>query len=199
MPTWSTPGTYTWVVPSGVTELTGLDLAGGQGGADWSGTATPGLGGRLQAVGPRCRPRRREHVDEALIAMGIDPDVQPFLDVLRAEIALGDKASADQIAALAKELTAVKDRLAKLEQPTTPPPPAPEVIEAVDFAKNNAGHLYPGNLVGKGSALTTLRVKPGSSTKTPPVQGSGKTTEQRVVRVGPQNNAVVKIGDYWNG
>ena len=83
--------------------------------------------------------------------MGIDPDVQPFLDVLRAEIALGDKASADQIAALAKELTAVKDRLAKLEQPTTPPPPAPEVIEAVDFAKNNAGHLYPGNLVGKGS------------------------------------------------
>jgi len=35
------------------------------------------------------------------------------------------------------------------------------VIEAVDFAKNNAGHLYPGNLVGKGSALTTLRVKAG--------------------------------------
>ena len=50
MPTWTTPGTYTWVVPAGITELTGLDLAGGEGGADWSGNATPGLGGRLQAA-----------------------------------------------------------------------------------------------------------------------------------------------------
>ena len=31
MPTWTTPGTYTWVVPAGITELTGLDLAGGEG------------------------------------------------------------------------------------------------------------------------------------------------------------------------
>ena len=50
MPTWTTPGTYTWVVPAGITELTGLELAGGEGGPDWSGTATPGKGGRLQAA-----------------------------------------------------------------------------------------------------------------------------------------------------
>jgi hypothetical protein len=49
------------------------------------------------------------------------------------------------------------------------------------------------------SGAAAASARPGSSTKTPPVQGSGKTTEQRVVRVGPQNNAVVKIGDYWNG
>lgn len=50
MPTWTTPGTYTWVVPSGVTELLALDLAGGQGGADWSGNAHGGKGGRLQVA-----------------------------------------------------------------------------------------------------------------------------------------------------
>lgn len=50
MPTWTTPGTYSWVVPAGITELTGLDLAGGEGGDDWSGAANGGQGGRLEAA-----------------------------------------------------------------------------------------------------------------------------------------------------
>jgi len=50
MPTWTTPGTYTWTVPAGVTEITAVDVAGGQGGDDWSGAAHGGKGGRAQAA-----------------------------------------------------------------------------------------------------------------------------------------------------
>lgn len=42
------PGTYTWTVPAGVTELLNVDMAGGQGGDDWSGNAHGGNGGRFQ-------------------------------------------------------------------------------------------------------------------------------------------------------
>jgi len=84
--------------------------------------------------------------------------------------------------ALAAEVAALTARVAKLEQPTTPPPPTPERFEAIDFAAGNAGHWKnPGNLVGKGSAVTTYAVKAGSSTKTPPTTG---TNPLRVVRVG---------------
>ena len=47
MPTYTTPGSYSFVVPSGVTEITNVDVAGGQGGTDWSANAAGGLGGRI--------------------------------------------------------------------------------------------------------------------------------------------------------
>lgn len=48
--TWTTPGTYTWTVPDGVTAITNVDVAGGQGGADWNGTSVGGKGARVQAA-----------------------------------------------------------------------------------------------------------------------------------------------------
>ena len=68
MPTWTTPGTYSWVVPAGITELLAVDLAGGEGGDDWSGNATTGKGGRLQAAtidsGFRGAPAQHDKLDE---------------------------------------------------------------------------------------------------------------------------------------
>ena len=90
-----------------------------------------------------------------------------------------DRPHADKVAAL-------EARIAKLETPT-PPPVTSERFEAVDFAKANAGHLFTGNLIGKGSAATTYAVKAGSSTKTPPTTG---TNPLRVVRVGATSGAL---------
>lgn len=58
---------------------------------------------------------------------------------------------------------------------------------AAGAAKANAGHLFTGNLIGKGSAATTYAVKAGSSTKTPPTTG---TNPLLVVRVGATSGAL---------
>lgn len=137
----------------------------------------------------------------------IDPDVQPHLDKLTADIAEANAAAATAAKAAtdAAELAAraqlgvdqlggtvaeLGTRVSKLEKPTTTPPPAPtpERFEAVDFARNDAGSLIAtGSLIGKGSTLTTYAVKPGSSTKTPPTTG---TNPLRVVRVGGTSGAL---------
>ena len=57
-------------------------------------------------------------------------------------------------AVLADKVAALEARIAKPETPT-PPPVTSERFEAVDFAKANAGHLFTGNLIGKGSPATT--------------------------------------------
>ena len=128
--------------------------------------------------------------------MGIDPDVQPFLDVLAVkattatalatDAAAGAAKATAATAVLADKVAALEARIAKLETPT-PPPVTSERFEAVDFAKANAGHLFTGNLIGKGSAATTYAVKAGSSTKTPPTTG---TNPLRVVRVGATSGAL---------
>lgn len=46
--TYDVPGIYFYLVPAGVTELLNVDIVGGQGGADWSGLAAGGKGGRAQ-------------------------------------------------------------------------------------------------------------------------------------------------------
>ena len=85
--------------------------------------------------------------------MGIDPDVQPFLDepAVKATTATAPrdgrrrgavKATA-ATAVLADKVAALEARIAKLETPT-PPPVTSERFEAVDFAKANAGHLFTG-------------------------------------------------------
>jgi hypothetical protein len=90
---------------------------------------------------------------------------------------------------LRADLNALSAKVDKLTPPPVDPPPAPEVFEAIDFAKSNAGHLFAGSVVGKGPAVTTYRVKPGSSTKTPPTTG---TNPFRIVRVGGTGGALVK-------
>lgn len=124
--------------------------------------------------------------------MAYDPDLDPILDELRSDIAAvaEDAAEARRRADAATgansktqtALDALTTRVAKLESVPNPNP-QPELLEAIDFAQGNAGfNVAAGDLIGKGSAVTTLRVKPGSSTK-PPVTETGKTTPYRVVRL----------------
>jgi hypothetical protein len=94
----------------------------------------------------------------------------------------------ETITVLTTAVTSLDARLDALEVIPTPPPP-PEVLEAIDFAVQNAGHYPMGSIVGKGSATTTYRVKPGSSTKTPPATG---TNPYRVVRAGAMSGTLLK-------
>lgn len=74
--TFTAPGTYTWVVPAGVTEITNVDMAGGQGGTDWSGNATGGNGGRYQitalASTTTAAPVMQTGVGSASVSISVD-------------------------------------------------------------------------------------------------------------------------------
>lgn len=81
----------------------------------------------------------------------------------------------------------------------TGPVVTPEVIEAVDFAQNNAGlWKQTGSLIGKGKNVTTHRVKPGSSTKAS-LALSQSTNPLRIDRVGGTSGALqtgVVVSDF---
>lgn len=65
--------------------------------------------------------------------------------------------------------------------------------EQVRVQSVDAGRMCPSSEGLRDAAL-------GESTvSTEPHGGPVREPVPTVVRVGPQNNAVVKIGDYWNG
>ena len=149
--------------------------------------------------------------------MGIDPDVQPFLDELAVKATTATALATDAAAGAAKATAATAVLATRGEGAgrhrrglRRPQHPRPE---------GYAGHNTHGLTVGyvDGAQLRDLRVVgvKGSGSSPPAETFALEVWQALNVTVddctidgqnvsatlfgGPQNNAVVKIGDYWNG
>ena len=124
--------------------------------------------------------------------MSLIPLAGPDHSALDAAVAEYEAAVAAQVAATAEAMAAltaaavvagarIAELRAQLAAALNPPPPAPELIELLDFSKSVGRVLPAAGYTGKGIGKTIITMRPFSSTQSPPT-AKGTTNPLRLLR-----------------